>query len=199
MLLATRRAHTVYFVQQYAGILVDPYGRRYAARVYGACRPGDLWDGWFVFFPLDGGRTLATDRETTQSTLAAVRYWASGITTVDLNGLSSGPARCCLKCGWPAAERSPNRKRSWRGSKRLPTRKRLTRRGSRRWTPTVAGVKRRSCCSPKGRPLPARVLDCTIGPRRRPGRRQRGEAAPARIHASAASEQASGVEAAAAR
>jgi hypothetical protein len=86
MLLATHRAHTVYFVQQYSGILVDPYGRRYVARVYGACRPDDLWDGWFVFFPLDGGRTLATDRETTQSTLAAVRYWASGITTVYLDG-----------------------------------------------------------------------------------------------------------------
>jgi len=86
MLLATHRAHTVYFVQQYSGILVDPYGRRYVARSYGACRPDDLWDGWFVFFPLDGGRTLATDRETTQSTLAAVRYWASGITTVYLDG-----------------------------------------------------------------------------------------------------------------
>ena len=86
MMLATHKAHTVYFVQQYSGILVDPYGRRYVARVYGACRPDDLWDGWFVFFPLDGGRTLATDRETTQSTLAAVRYWASGITTVYLDG-----------------------------------------------------------------------------------------------------------------
>jgi len=86
MMLATHRAHTVYFVQQYSGILVDPCGRRYVARVYSACRPDDLWDGWFVFFPLDGGRTLATDRETTQSTLAAVRYWASGITTVYLDG-----------------------------------------------------------------------------------------------------------------
>jgi hypothetical protein len=86
MMLATHRAHTVYFVQQYSGILVDRYGRRYVARVYGACRPDDLWDGWFVFFPLDGGRTLATDRETTQSTLAAVRYWASGITTIYLDG-----------------------------------------------------------------------------------------------------------------
>jgi len=49
-------------------------------------RPDDLWDGWFVFFPLDGGRPLATDRETTQSSQAAVRYWASGITTVYLDG-----------------------------------------------------------------------------------------------------------------
>src|SRR5947209_2278876 len=86
MVGTTPRAHSVHFVQQYSGILVDPYGRRYVARVYGACRPDDLWDGWFVFFPLDGGRPLATDRETTQSNFAAVRYWASGITTVYLDG-----------------------------------------------------------------------------------------------------------------
>jgi hypothetical protein len=79
-------AHFIHFVQQYSATLVDPYGRRYVARVYGACRPDDLWDGWFVFFPLDGGRAVATDRETTQGSLAAVRYWASGISTVYLDG-----------------------------------------------------------------------------------------------------------------
>src|SRR5213079_1384810 len=78
--------HSIHFVQQYSGTLVDSFGRQYVARVYGACRPDNLWDGWFVFFPLDDGRALATDRETTQSTLAAVRYWASGITTVYLDG-----------------------------------------------------------------------------------------------------------------
>ena len=78
--------HLIRFVQQYSGTLVDPYGRQYVARVYGACRPDGLWDGWFVFFPLDGGRPLATDRETTQSCLAGVRYWAGGITTVYLDG-----------------------------------------------------------------------------------------------------------------
>jgi hypothetical protein len=79
-------AYLVRFVQQYPGTLVDPYGRQYVARVYGACRPDDLWDGWFVFFPLDGGRPLATDRETTQSSLAGVRYWAGRITTLYLDG-----------------------------------------------------------------------------------------------------------------
>ena len=79
-------AHFIQFVQQYSATLVDPYGRRYVARVYGACRPDDLWDGWFVFFPLDGGRAVATDRETTQGSLAAVRYWASGISTLYLYG-----------------------------------------------------------------------------------------------------------------
>jgi hypothetical protein len=78
--------HLIRFVQQYSGTLVDPYGRKYVARVYSARRPDGVWDGWFVFFPLDGGRPLATDRETTQSSLAAVRYWAGGITTIYLNG-----------------------------------------------------------------------------------------------------------------
>jgi hypothetical protein len=76
----------VRFVQQYSRIVVDPYGRRYVARVYAARRPDYLWDGWFVFFPLDDGRPLATDRETTQGSLAHVRYWASGISTVYLDG-----------------------------------------------------------------------------------------------------------------
>jgi hypothetical protein len=78
--------HLIRFVQQYSGTLVDPYGRRFVARVYGAHRPDYLWDGWFVFFPLDGGRALATDRETTQNSLGALRYWASGITTIYLDG-----------------------------------------------------------------------------------------------------------------
>src|SRR5687767_11295929 len=79
-------AYFVRFLQQYSGTIIDPDGRRYVARVYAACRPDDRWDGWFVFFPLDGGRPLATDRETTQSSLAAVRYWAGGITTLYLEG-----------------------------------------------------------------------------------------------------------------
>jgi hypothetical protein len=78
--------HSIRFVQQYSGTLVDPYGRRYVARVYGARRPDDLWDGWFVFFPLDGVQALATDRETTQNSFGALRYWASGITTIYLDG-----------------------------------------------------------------------------------------------------------------
>jgi hypothetical protein len=79
-------AYFVRFLQQYSLTIIDPDGRRYVARVYAACRPDDLWDGWFVFFPLDGGPPLTTDRETTQSSLAAVRYWAGGISTVYLEG-----------------------------------------------------------------------------------------------------------------
>jgi hypothetical protein len=75
----------VHFVQQYSDILVDD-GNRYVARVYAAPRPNGMWDGWFVFLPLDQGPELAAGCETTQSTLAHVKYWAEGISTVYLQG-----------------------------------------------------------------------------------------------------------------
>ena len=77
----------VHFVQQYSRVVLGSDKRKYVARVY-AARDAlrGLWDGWFVFFPLDGGRELATDRETTQTSLSAVHYWATGITSTYLEG-----------------------------------------------------------------------------------------------------------------
>jgi hypothetical protein len=77
----------VHFVMQYSQVLVTPDHEEYVARVYAATHAEGRWDGWFVFFPLrGGGRELATDRETTQNSLAAVAYWASGISTTYLEG-----------------------------------------------------------------------------------------------------------------
>jgi hypothetical protein len=77
----------VHFIQQYSQVVRGKDHRRYVARAYAAADPNTgRWDGWFVFFPLDGGRELATDRETTQSRLAAVAYWATAITTTYLEG-----------------------------------------------------------------------------------------------------------------
>lgn len=76
----------VHFLQQHSEIIVGNDGRRYVARAYAALRPENRWDGWFLFLPLDGGCTLATDRETTQSSLAHVSYWAEAISTVYLQG-----------------------------------------------------------------------------------------------------------------
>lgn len=74
----------VHFVTQYPQVLVSPDGHEYVARVYASTHALAGWDAWFVFFPLRGGRELATDRQTTQGSLAAVSYWASGITTTYL-------------------------------------------------------------------------------------------------------------------
>src|SRR5262245_14034366 len=76
----------VHFVMQYAQVLVAPDHKEYVVRVYAATHAQGQWDGWFVFFPLRGGREFATDRETTQNSLGAVSYWATGISTVYLEG-----------------------------------------------------------------------------------------------------------------
>src|SRR5207237_269015 len=81
-----RGGSMVHFVMQYSQVLVAPDHNEYVARVYAATHSEGHWDGWFVFFPLRGGREVATDRETTQNSLGAVSYWASGISTTYLEG-----------------------------------------------------------------------------------------------------------------
>ncbi len=72
-------------VHRYPFAVVATNGTPYAVRAYAA--PGDTtWDGWLVFFPCDGGPALPTDRETTQPNLDAMRYWASGLEPVYLEG-----------------------------------------------------------------------------------------------------------------
>ena len=66
--------------------LVHYGGRTYRPRVYGEPQPDDSWGGWIIFFPLDGSRAVATDRETTQSTLESLGVWAAGLTSVYLDG-----------------------------------------------------------------------------------------------------------------
>ena len=58
----------------------------YAARVLGTRRDDGLWEGWIEFVPSDGAATLSTDRETVQSNLHALRYWATGLEPVYLDG-----------------------------------------------------------------------------------------------------------------
>ena len=76
----------IQFVQQYTPVLNAPTGERYVARVYMARQPGGLWEAWLVFFSLRSGSTLATDRETTQSTREHILYWASGLGRTYLQG-----------------------------------------------------------------------------------------------------------------
>ena len=71
-------------IQQYP--LVHYGGRTYRPRVYGEPQLDGSWGGWIVFFPLDGSLAVATDRETTQSTLESLSVWAAGLTSVYLEG-----------------------------------------------------------------------------------------------------------------
>jgi hypothetical protein len=72
-------------VQDY-GVLVDVAGRAYKARAYGAPQLDGRWDAWLVFFPVGTGTAIATDRETTQSSIADLVHWASTIGPVYLQG-----------------------------------------------------------------------------------------------------------------
>jgi hypothetical protein len=76
----------IQFVQQYTPILVGPAGERYVAQAYMDRQPGGLWEAWLVFFSLETGAALATDRETTQSTREHIIYWATGLGETYLQG-----------------------------------------------------------------------------------------------------------------
>jgi hypothetical protein len=47
--------------------------------------PGGTWAGWLEFVTPDGERVV-TERETTQSKLEDVAYWASGLEAVYVEG-----------------------------------------------------------------------------------------------------------------
>lgn len=66
--------------------LALPDGRVYRAQACGRRRDDGLWEGWLEFVPDDGSVVLRSRRETTQSNLAALEYWATGITPVYLRG-----------------------------------------------------------------------------------------------------------------
>jgi hypothetical protein len=61
-------------------------GVPYSANACGAPTADGLWQGWIEFTPLDGGRTIRSRRETTQPNRTDAVYWATGLTTVYLEG-----------------------------------------------------------------------------------------------------------------
>jgi hypothetical protein len=71
-------------IQQYP--LMTAEGRVFRPRAYGDPQPDGMWDGWLVFFPIDRGAAIASDRETTQPSLPALTAWASNLTEVYLGG-----------------------------------------------------------------------------------------------------------------
>ena len=66
--------------------LIATGGRTYRARVYGAVDADARWGGRIIFFPVGGGRAITTGRETTQSSLAQLTHWATGLTPTYLEG-----------------------------------------------------------------------------------------------------------------
>jgi len=55
-------------------------------RVYAEPHPTGMWAGVIEFVAADGTRTVRTSRETTQSTVADVAYWATGLEPLYFEG-----------------------------------------------------------------------------------------------------------------
>ncbi len=72
-------------IQDYA--LQRAGGRWYRPRAYGDLQPDGRWEGWLIFFPLDGGEAIAPPHpETKQTTLTALADWAAAVTPVYVEG-----------------------------------------------------------------------------------------------------------------
>src|SRR5262245_16770384 len=69
----------------YSDTIVGPDGGAYRAQACGAPAAG-LWEGWIEFQAPDGTPPIRSPRETTQPNHADLVYWASGLTTVYLEG-----------------------------------------------------------------------------------------------------------------
>jgi hypothetical protein len=54
--------------------------------VYAEPQSGGTWQAWLEFVSRDGERVLQTDRETTQSSLEGVAYWATGLQATYFEG-----------------------------------------------------------------------------------------------------------------
>jgi hypothetical protein len=71
---------------QFDGTVVSNEGVRYQAQACAAPNEDGMWEGWIEFAPLDGGVPVRSPRETTQPNRTDAAYWASGLTTVYLEG-----------------------------------------------------------------------------------------------------------------
>jgi len=73
-------------VHERALALDDGRGGRFdLVRVHGQEQPDGTWHGWIEFRSAEG-RSLETERETTQSHRDGLAYWASGLEPVYFEG-----------------------------------------------------------------------------------------------------------------
>lgn len=72
-------------IQTYAEVIRDARGEEFVASAHGEERAGGTWEGWLEFRTASG-EVRRTDRETTQPNREALRYWASGLEPLYLDG-----------------------------------------------------------------------------------------------------------------
>jgi hypothetical protein len=72
-------------VQTYTEVVRDSGGEEFVASAYGEERADGKWEGWLEFRSASGD-LRRTARETTQPNRDALRYWASGLEPLYLDG-----------------------------------------------------------------------------------------------------------------
>ncbi len=81
-----RFADMAQVLAQFPVVLTDQDDIAYRAHACGAEMSDGKWQGWIEFIPLDGTAPIRSGRETTQPNRADTAYWATGLTTVYLEG-----------------------------------------------------------------------------------------------------------------
>ncbi len=71
---------------QFSDPVVRSENEVYIARACGAEMPDGLWQGWIEFLPVGSGTAVRSGRETTQPNRQDALYWATGLTSVYLEG-----------------------------------------------------------------------------------------------------------------
>ena len=72
-------------IQTYTEVIRDSRGEEFVASAHGEARADGTWEGWLEFRTASGD-LRRTERETTQPSLDALRYWASGLEPLYLDG-----------------------------------------------------------------------------------------------------------------
>ena len=66
--------------------VLDREGLLYTATVCGRERDDGLWEGWIEFTNIENKKVVRSTRETTQPNFTDLKYWATGLTAVYLEG-----------------------------------------------------------------------------------------------------------------
>ena len=72
-------------IQTYSEVVRDSRGEEFVASAHGEERADGTWEGWLEFRSASG-EARRTERETTQPNREALRYWASGLEPLYLDG-----------------------------------------------------------------------------------------------------------------
>ena len=73
-------------LREYPTLVGGMDDKAYVGQVWGREMKDGRWEAWLVFVPITRGQARRTERETTQRSRDAAKYWASGVTAIYLQG-----------------------------------------------------------------------------------------------------------------